>query len=346
MTPEERFQLCQEQARRIVAAYRAEAPEGCDPQNTWAALAVGTVVAVGGAAYSANQSKKAAKTAAGAKPVGFTPELLDDPKTIDPMALLQGLHGTNAANFGTAQGLSRGINRSNYQEALKYLRKIQPGFDAIQAQTGQNALAYGRGELPADVQGNITRMAAERGIQGGYGFGSQGAGQGALANSMVRNLGLTSLDLSKYGTQLGMQVNSQAKALLPNLSSVNDWLLNPAQALGIAQFNTGAQNQFDLQNNQTINNAMAANVGAQNTYNQNVAYANATAQQMQGQAWAQAAGTVGGTATQIGLMQMQQNTGASNIPPPPATASSGQWVGNGSMYGLPTNAPVYRPQLA
>lgn len=69
MNHAEKFQQCLEQARAIVARYRAEAPEGCDPQNTFVALGVtGTIAAstavtgavglagVGASLYAANKS--------------------------------------------------------------------------------------------------------------------------------------------------------------------------------------------------------------------------------------------------------------------------------------------------
>lgn len=62
MSQAEQFQQCLIAAGRIVSAYRAMAPEGCDPQNTWAAVAFG----VGGAAVSgigAISSRKAGKQA-------------------------------------------------------------------------------------------------------------------------------------------------------------------------------------------------------------------------------------------------------------------------------------------
>ena len=310
---------------------------------SWLALgtvAVGAAVSAGGAAYSSSQAKKAAKTAAGGKPGTFTPELLDDPAQIDPMTVLQTLYSANGAGMAGAVDTTKRVNSANYKQAMKFLNKIQPQAQNIQNQIGNNALSYAKGELPSDVQGNITRMAAERGIQGGFGFGSQGASGGSLGNLNLRNLGLTSLDLSKYGTQLGMQVNAAGKALLPQQSMVQDWLMNPAQALGIAQFNTGAQNQFALQNNQTTNNALAANVGAQNLYNQNVAQANATAQMMQGQAVAQAASSIGGGISSFGT---SMGSGATAQQP---GSFGGTYMGTGNQYGLPTNQPVYRPQLA
>ena len=50
------------QADAIVRSYRAQAPEGFDPQNTFAAIAVGAVV-VGAGAYSASQASAANKNA-------------------------------------------------------------------------------------------------------------------------------------------------------------------------------------------------------------------------------------------------------------------------------------------
>lgn len=57
------FQQCLEEARRIVASRRAEAPDGFDPQNTFAAVAVG-VVAVGASVATGVMSADASRHAA------------------------------------------------------------------------------------------------------------------------------------------------------------------------------------------------------------------------------------------------------------------------------------------
>lgn len=58
LSNEEKFALCMEQAKIIVTEYRAEAPEGCDPQGAWIAAAIMAVTAIGGAVASSNSAKK------------------------------------------------------------------------------------------------------------------------------------------------------------------------------------------------------------------------------------------------------------------------------------------------
>jgi hypothetical protein len=308
-TNKSRWEQCQRQAAEIVSRYRSEAPEGCDPQNTWVAIGVGVAgvaVSAGSAAYAQNKSKKAAEKA-GQTQYNTTPELLDDPSKVDPYQVLQQLAGANFTNMGYGKDQARSVNQFNYNQANKYLNKIQPQFSALQNQVGNNALSFSRGELPGDVQSQITRNAAQQGIQGGFGFGSQGAQGGALGNLNLRNLGLTSLDLSKYGTNLGMQVNQNAKALLPNMQGLQDYLLTPSQSLGIQQFNAGAQNQFDLANNQLLNGA----IGSQNQQLANQAqsqYAQQLAQaQLIGQTGQQIGGAISGLGTGLGSSSAGQN---------------------------------------
>ena len=56
MNNEQKFQLCLEHAKQIVASYRAGAPEGCDPQASWIAVGVG-VAGVGAGVASAATAK-------------------------------------------------------------------------------------------------------------------------------------------------------------------------------------------------------------------------------------------------------------------------------------------------
>lgn len=298
MNNEEAFQKCWEEAKRIVGSYRAEAPEGFDPQNTWVALgtvAVGAAVSAGGAAYQANKSKKAAQQAGSVK-YNTTPVQLGDPAQVDPYQVLQQTYFANGLNLQQGRQQAQAVNNFNYGQANKFYNKIQPYFNELQGQIGQNALSYARGELPGDVQDQITRAAAQRGIQSGYGFGSQGFKAGAGANLNLRNLGLTSLDLSKYGTQLGMQVNQNAKALLPNLTGLQDFWLNPQQVLGINQQNVAAQNQFQLANNQLLNGA----IGSSNQQLYNQSQARYAGELQNAQAVGQTAQSVGGLLSGLG----------------------------------------------
>jgi hypothetical protein len=68
---------------------------------------------------------------------------------------------------------------------------------------------------------------------------------------------MTSLDISNMGNQLGMQLDSQAKALSPVLASPMDFLPSFSQSLGVDQYN-----------NELTNSAGLSNLTAQNNYQQ------------------------------------------------------------------------------
>lgn len=267
------------------------------------ALLAGAVISAGTAIYSSQQQKKAAEKQAGAiksGTKGYEAVDLPDPKQLDYRKAQTAAIDIPFDNLEYATRLSRAINTYNYAEAMKYYQKIQPQFKALQAKIGENAISYARGDLPDDVVGQIQRRAAEKGIQGGYGYGSQGAKSGALANINLRNLGLTSLDLSKYGTELGMRVNSQAQALLPNLSSPKDWLFNPGQILDAEKYNVGTQNQFILRQNELDNNAANGNTELANSLNQAAAQSIYNGEVRSAQAIQQAGSAIGGALTNSG----------------------------------------------
>lgn len=269
--------------------------------EVWVTLAAAGIAA-GATVYATNQKGKAAeKNAAqvqqGTQPLG-EPTLLGAPNQIDLRQLSQDSVDIPYDKLEYASRLARSVNRVNYGEAMRYYRKIQPFFDQIQRQVGSNALSFARGELPSDVVGSIGRAAAERGVQGGFGFGTQGGKTGALANLNLRNLGLTSLDLARYGTETGMRVNQQAKALLPNLASPTDYLLTPQQILGATGQNVGFQNDFRVRDNALINQTNAQNTGLANSLNQSIANMGYTASVDKATGYAQAGQAIAGAIAQ------------------------------------------------
>lgn len=258
MTNDEKFQFCLEAAKNIVSAYREEAPEGCDPQNTiliggttgtlLAGALVGGAVGVGGAMLVGKPGVN--------KPDPFHPQAFDMKKSMgDWSSIIKD-------GFGDASGLAHKTNTFNMNEAMKQYTTMQPEFMALQKQVGTNALSFAKGELPTDVVSSIGRAAASQGIQGGYAggdhTGTSFTANGASSSLNLRNLGVSSLELSQMGSQLGMQVNAQAKALSPVLSSPMDFLPSLNTALGIGQ-----------QNNNDQNSANLSNIASMNTFHQN-----------------------------------------------------------------------------
>ncbi len=283
---------------------------------SWVAVA-GTVVSAGVGAYSASQNSKAQKQSASAQADAASKTKGYKPVT-SSLGGAQKAYLNNFINPGFVHDAKVGanqVNQFNTDQAQKYYGQIQPYFQKLQNQIGKNALSFAEGELPEDTVQAIGRASAQRGIQGGYGFGSQGAKQGMLGNLNLRNLGLTSLDLTKYGTNLGMQANQSAKALTPNLMGLQDNFYSPSQVLQNQMYNAQVQNQGAIDNT-SMNNLML-----QNGANQQTEAARTSA--AQNSAYAQ---QIGGAVTGVG--NIIGDYYKTNSTPPAATASYSSSVSN------------------
>lgn len=193
-----------------------------------------------------------------AKPMPWNPTLLDLGSAFKDYS------GMFNQDFSQGAAMASKTNNFNLNEAMKQYTAMQPQFQNLQKQIGDNALSYSKGQLPSDVVSSIGRAATSQGIQNGFAGGGGPAGTSFGTNSAatsldLRNLGMSSLDLSQMGTQLGMQVNAQAKALSPVLASPTDFLPSFSTALGV-----------DESNNQLTNSASLSNTAAMNQYNQDV----------------------------------------------------------------------------
>lgn len=215
------------------------------------------VIAAGGAAYAGYASNKASKKAANALNQRETLDLdrIPNPETVDWRDILSQTQQANYNNLPLNFATANRVNAFQTNQFLKGANKIQPHFSALQDQIGSNALSFSRGELPGDVTSSIGRAAASQGFRNGIGGGSRGGGfNTALGGLNLRNLGLTSLDLSKFGSQLGMQVNSNAANMMPNLFDPASQMISPALGIGSAFQNAGIINDWN-KNNTMIANA-------------------------------------------------------------------------------------------
>lgn len=245
------------------------------------------VLAIGGAVYAGSEQKKAAKAAnatlGGMKTVDL--DKIPPPETVNWMQELENVIGSNTNNLPAIFNLGNQANLFNVNQAVRGYEKIQPYFKQNQELIGRNVASFARGELPSDVVSSIGRASASRGFQGGFGMGASGGGAGtALGGLNLRNLGLTSLQLSQGGTQMAMQANQNAAAMTPGLFDPSSMFMSPVGALNNAQFNAGTLNRWNEANTQ-IGNAEATgntqllnsilNQQAQNTYASRVAAAQA-----------------------------------------------------------------------
>jgi hypothetical protein len=270
-------------------------------------ITAGLVLAAGAAVYAGSEQKKASKSAANQMRQGvqtFEPIAPNAPETVDWRRSALDALNFNINNQARQQQFASQTNRFNTQQAQRMYRTFQPSFDSLQSQIGTNALSFARGELPGDVVSSLGRAASTRGLASGFGQGARGGGSGtALGNSLLRGLGLTSLDLSKFGTQLAMNASLQAKQLSPALYDPTQLAVGPQQAIGYDMSQAGVRNENARYWNQLQNQALMGNVSAQNTANTNATNTELAGQLAQAQAIQQAGATVGGGAMQYATNQ-------------------------------------------
>lgn len=223
----------------MVAACRAEAPKGCDPQNTWVAVA-GTVVSVGVGAYQASQQKKAAAKqqqqmggashgAPSIPPVQFP----DMPKYIpadwhtlehDAVKADVGYYGYSDRDFATRHPGMLAAEKAFQDQTVK----DQTGDSKFIPQMQQEALRSGLG----------SSLSA---------FGDAGPtlarGSGAEAD-VAKNLGLSVLAFQDRNRQNAQQSLSLAEQIFPRRSLG----LTGKDNAGIQLGNLSAQNAWNQAN--------------------------------------------------------------------------------------------------
>jgi hypothetical protein len=106
----------------------------------------------------------------------------------------------NSAALLDQQGLNQPLAPENGID----LNKTYDDLVKSMSEQGQILTA---GKIPDDVQGMVMRAAAEKGLQGGQGAGSQSA-----RNLTARDLGLTSIDLISRGVEISKVAAQLAEA--------------------------------------------------------------------------------------------------------------------------------------
>lgn len=209
-----------------------------------------------------------------------------------------------AANEGTRDQRYADANKQNQfnlAQAQRAWTAIQPYFKQIQAQTGKNALSFARGELPQDTVDSISRAAASKGIQNGFVMGQGGtAGQ----TNLLRRLGLTSLDLSRFGQTAGLNANQFAVSATPALANTEAQTINPLALMGFAQGNNAMLNESNRHWNDLENQAEWDNVATLNRANEMIATGNLASRTAEAQMWAElgsSGGQSGSAATKGGM---------------------------------------------
>ena len=153
--------------------------------------------------------------------VGSKPTVPDVPQ----LSLPEEQRKATEANLANAPDAAK-LATFSQDQINKMMEMAIPGFAGMRGQVSTNINALLRGEVPYDVSQEVKRQGAGRALTGGF------AGTGAASNLVARDLGLTSLGLTKEG-----------------LGSAQSWigsmeqLYSPSQALFTGMFIT-PQQQF------------------------------------------------------------------------------------------------------
>lgn len=218
------FDACLAKAREIVESYRSQAPEGCDPQNSWIYVAT-TVVSTGVSMYGASKSRKesekfrdqqmkdayarlqALSGSAGSEVFGEVPEHAP----YEPIDLTQSQIDTISGNLSSLQlasDLSGKTNDIVLAQDLKRIRALVPEYDTNMNRMGDVTRDLLLGRLPygdvLDITANRSELSANMGIPGGG------------ANATLRDLGLSQMGAIQQGGSMFQQMLQAAQAVNPH----------------------------------------------------------------------------------------------------------------------------------
>lgn len=149
----------------------------------------------------------------------------------------------NQANLQRASELGADTNEQLALQWNDQLERMMPGYGAMLAKGTENVMAGLRGELPEDVVNLIARNSAEAGVVSGT-SGSEFNKFGKL-----RNLGLTSLDMTQRALSSSAQWLQSATARTPFMD-FREMFMTPMQRIETEKWNKSMKWNRDWLHNQ------------------------------------------------------------------------------------------------
>lgn len=147
---------------------------------------------------------------------GLWPEVWGTPAAPTPSPGTAGQPHPGQGPFGLVPGATE------LPDPYADLKKVIPDLDQLNTALGANIYSKLKGELPQDVQNLIRDKAAAAAVGGGM------PGAGLYGNRTARDLGLTSLDLTKQGV-------SEYNATIPTIKSTQT--VSPETEIALSQSN-------------------------------------------------------------------------------------------------------------
>ena len=190
--------------------------------------------------------------------------------------------------------LSRG-NQFNQQQNLSLLESAIPGYSKWASQMGANANAYANGTISNEQAGNLSRLAAERGIN----VGSRGQ---ANNFSLLRDLGIDQYQAGNASMGIMGTLASMAKV---NPMSPMSMMVTPQQGLSVAESNRSAKQAW-------LNADQASKNVSSNAFWAGLAAGDATFQQAMGMGGGSGGGGSMGGGGWGQFMKMGQSSSSQN----------------------------------
>lgn len=209
-------------------------------RHTWGAIA-GAAISVVGGAVSSNQAKKHAGTVA----------QYDNPNITDVQK--QALDA-NLSNQGSIENLIARGNKFAGGQAASLQEQVMPGYtDLAKTLTSRaSTLAAHPYDVPQEVQDNLSRIAAEKGISAGT--------RGQFNDfSLLRDLGVNELQYGQTAINQAQSLTGTLAAIAPKVNPMSplSFYVTPAQSLSNTT-NNAAQNQAIAQGGINAQNAASA----------------------------------------------------------------------------------------
>jgi len=204
---------------------------------TAAVVTAGTAVA---GAVSANRAQKKQEQAMNDAQQGgaFDPLKIPKPQKLKVPSAggIMGQYRQDVTqNYGGYEDIAQRYSASEQEANRSALEGANPNYYNILQQLSNTSLQAGKGMLPEDVKQQILQNANEDSYLKGFSYGKTGGGgnvyaggNDAAANLALRNLGLSSLDMMKYGNALGQDVLGQTRSSRGRVVSTMDVAPDPA----------------------------------------------------------------------------------------------------------------------
>lgn len=170
---------------------------------------------------------------------------------VDPQAVQKKTIEGNLQNIGQAQNLASQTNNFNQSQATALMEKAMPGFGAMQQRmmASVNEDLNSQNSMPKDMQDQISRFAAEKGVTRGTSGNFNGF-------NLVKDFGFNLTDWKNASRARALNTMSSVFGMTPRVNPMSPMamMVDPNTAMSVQ----GQNNQMQYNSQQAGYNSQAA----------------------------------------------------------------------------------------